>query len=135
MECIFCKIVRGDVPCYKLAESQNFLSFLDIDPHSVGHALIIPKKHATNLLDLPEFLGNELLSFSQRLGVAILAATKSDGFTFILSNGKAANQTVFHTHFHIVPRKEHDGFGWDKHIPMTRGQLDALRVSIQEQFK
>ena len=108
-DCIFCKIVEGKIPCRNVGESTNFLAFLDIAPNAAGHSLIIPKKHATSLLDLPESLGNELVEFSQRMSMAIMRATGSDGVNIVMNNGAAAGQVVFHMHVHIVPRKMNDG--------------------------
>jgi histidine triad (HIT) family protein len=130
-DCIFCKIIDGSIPSKKVAESTNFLAFLDINPTAAGHTLIVPKKHSTNLFDLPEFLGGEFLEFSQRVAAAVVAATKADGFHLNLNNGPAAGQVVFHTHFHIIPRKLHDGTRlFETHVPMTPEQLEVVRQEI-----
>jgi histidine triad (HIT) family protein len=108
-ECLFCKIVAGRESSYKIAESKNFVAFLNIFPATSAHTLIIPKSHATNLLDLPEHFGSELLEFSQRVAQAVMACVGADGFNFSLNNGVSAGQAIGHTHFHIVPRKRNDG--------------------------
>lgn len=129
-DCVFCKIVAGEIPAQKVAESTNFIAMLDIAPASIGHTLVIPKKHSTNLLDLPEYTGNELIEFVQRVATAVISATGDDGFNLVLNNGKSAGQVVFHTHFHIIPRKMGD------HMPVSIGKhhevgdLPILREKI-----
>ena len=118
-----------------IGESTNFIAFLDIAPNSEGHSLVVPKKHSTNLLDFPEYLGNELLEFTQRISTAIVAATNSDGFNFSLNNGSSAGQLVFHTHFHVIPRKQNDGVAIGKHLSVTKEQLAATQKKIVQQLK
>jgi histidine triad (HIT) family protein len=107
-DCPFCKIVEGRIPASKIAESASFVAFLDIKPAANGHVLIIPKKHSTNLLDLPTHSGTELVEFAQRTAQALMHATGAAGFNFVLNNGEEAGQSVFHTHFHIIPRTQGD---------------------------
>ncbi|MBR9700300.1 HIT family protein [Candidatus Woesearchaeota archaeon] len=134
-DCIFCKIIKGDIPCTKIYESENFFAFLDISPVSEGHTLLIPKQHCTNLLDVPEHLGTELLEVGQKIGRAILQATGADGFNFILNNGKAAGQAVFHAHFHIVPRKMGDGLvDWHHGTKVEDSELAGVREKILEKL-
>jgi histidine triad (HIT) family protein len=134
-DCLFCKIVEGEIPSLKIAESTNLLAFLDINPSSDGHTLIVPKKHSTNLLDLPEYSGNELLEFSQRVGNAVIAATGAEGFNFVLNNGPAAGQVVFHTHFHIIPRRPGDGIVRYEHKgDSSKEHLEQVRQGIIEKL-
>jgi len=128
-DCIFCKIVAGEIPCQRLAESENWLAFLDISPVAEGHTLLIPKQHSTNVLDMPEYLGNELLEMAQRVGNAVVQAVKADGFNFTTNNGKAAGQEVFHVHFHLIPRREKDG------LVMWPQQPADARVPLEETHK
>jgi histidine triad (HIT) family protein len=135
-DCIFCKIIDGSIPAKRIAESTNFLAFLDISPTALGHTLIVPKKHSTNLLDMPEFLGNECIEFTQRVGSAVMAAMKADGFHLVLNNGPAAGQAVPHTHFHIIPRKLHDDTRlFETHVPITPEQLEMVRQEIIKQVR
>ncbi len=132
-ECIFCKIVKGEIPCTKLGETDNLLAFLDVNPLKQGHTLVIPKKHNTNFLDFPEYLGNELLEFSQKIGQAIVTATGSEGFNFFINNGEAAGQAVFHTHFHLIPRNKGDGaFSWTKTSPAKSEELSEMQKKISQ---
>ncbi len=130
-DCIFCKIVSGDIHAYKIAESTNFIAFLDIQPSVIGHTLIIPKKHSTSVLDMPEYLGNEFIEFTQRVASAVIYTIKADGFNLTHNNGVAAGQAVFHTHFHLIPRKINDAYKFfESHTPMSQEQLEILRQQI-----
>lgn len=110
-DCIFCKIARGDIPAGKgkISESNNFLAFLDINPKTENHTLIIPKKHFVTLLDMPNKLGEELLKFTKQVSSKLLDEKKGDGFNIIMNNLEPAGQVVKHAHIHILPRKENDG--------------------------
>ena len=103
--CLFCKIVSGEIPCYKIYEDENFLAFLDINPVNPGHTLVIPKKHSRNVLEMDnnKTLGN-LMLIVQKLSKQIKTALKSDGINIIMNNEPAAGQIIFHTHTHIIPR-------------------------------
>lgn len=103
--CIFCKIVRGDLPCFKVYEDENVLAFQDINPISEGHTLIIPKKHAENLWDIsPEDLAAIHLA-SQKVARAMKKTLRPIGLAALQLNGRGANQAVMHYHLHLVPRK------------------------------
>jgi len=131
VDCIFCKIIEGTIPAKRIAESTNFIAFLDISPTVAGHTLLVPKKHSTNLLDMHEALGNEFLEFAQRVGTGVVAAMKAEGFNLVLNNGPAAGQAVFHTHFHLIPRKSHDDVRlFETHTALTPEQLEAVRQEI-----
>ncbi len=108
-DCVFCKIVKKEIPCALIYESENFISFLDIAPASEGHTLIVPKVHYKNLWDIPESLGTELLDLMKRIGDAILKATKATGLNVLMNNNSSAGQLVPHAHIHLIPRKEKDG--------------------------
>jgi histidine triad (HIT) family protein len=107
--CVFCKIVKGEIPATKLYEDEIALSFLDINPASKGHSLVIPKKHYPTMLDIPEMELAEIIKTVQRIGAAAMKATKADGFNIIQNNKEAAGQVVHHLHFHVVPRFKNDG--------------------------
>jgi len=103
-DCIFCKIVKGDIPCTKVYEDKNVLAFSDINPISKGHTLIIPKNHAENIWKIS---GDDLSAVhlaSIKVARAIKAALGSDGIAFLQLNGRAVNQVVMHYHLHLIPR-------------------------------
>ncbi|WP_031484462.1 HIT family protein [Maridesulfovibrio frigidus] len=108
-DCIFCKIVAGEIPCFKIYETENVLSFLDIGPVNKGHALIIPKSHYENIWDMPADLGKDIITAAQLAGDAIVKATGADGMNLLMNNNSAAGQLVFHAHFHLIPRFTGDG--------------------------
>ena len=108
-DCIFCKIVAGEIPCAKVYESETCLAFLDIAPVHAGHALVLPKAHHPTLLDLPAELGSDLMQAMSKVGAAVMEATGADGLNLMQNNFEAAGQLVHHAHFHLVPRFKDDG--------------------------
>ena len=107
--CIFCKIAKGEIKTEKIKESNNFIAILDTHPKTPGHTLIIPKKHFVTLLDIPNNLSEELLTFTKQVASKILDNKKGDGFNILMNNLQCAGQVVMHAHMHIIPRKEGDG--------------------------
>ena len=106
-DCIFCKIVDGEVPCERIYEDEETLAFLDMNPASKGHTLVIPKKHYKQFIDVP---GEELAQFVQSLKkVSKAISLYAEGFNIIQNNGKVSGQLVPHVHFHIIPRWKEDG--------------------------
>jgi histidine triad (HIT) family protein len=105
--CIFCRIVRGESPCFKVYEDEQVLAFADINPIAEGHTLIIPKKHAE---DLWEIAGDNLAAIhlaSQKVALAMRAALNPSGIAALQLNGRGVNQMVMHYHLHLVPRTGH----------------------------
>ena len=109
--CIFCKILNGDIPSTKLYEDDNFAIILDVGPASFGHALVLPKDHYANLFEMPEELLAKLMSLAKVWGEKIVKALGADGMNLVQNNGLAAGQTVFHYHLHMIPRYEGDNVG------------------------
>jgi len=103
---IFAKIMRGEMPCVKVYEDDNILSFMDVFPQSKGHTLVIPKAPSRNLLETNAKDIGRLFGSVQRIAKAVEAALKPDGIVITQFNGAPAGQTVFHTHVHIIPRYE-----------------------------
>ena len=108
MSCIFCKIVKGELPSYKVYEDENVLAFLDIAPVNQGHILVIPKKHYANL----EEISNDdlccLIKAVKKIGKALKQGLGIAGYNLQLNNGSVSGQIVPHIHFHIIPRKKGD---------------------------
>ena len=109
MDCIFCRIVQGEIPAIKIFEDELNLAFLDIKPRSPGHTLAIPKKHYERLEEMPEEEAKELMGFIHKLIKVIPEAVGAKGFNLGINNGKVAGQEVMHVHFNIIPRFEGDG--------------------------
>jgi histidine triad (HIT) family protein len=108
MDCIFCDIINGKSGAEILYEDENIISFLDIRPVNYGHALVVPKKHCNDFLSLSFDELNYLVNGLQTISAAIEKSIKADGFNIVVNKGKAAGQTVFHFHFHIIPRFAND---------------------------
>ena len=107
---IFCKIANKEVPAEILMETNNFIAIPDIHPRVRGHALIIPKKHFTSLIDMPESLGSEMLDIIKKV-FEINVRGGAEGFNIVINNLPAAGQLVPHFHVHLLPRKMNDGKG------------------------
>ena len=112
MNCIFCQIIEKKAKAEILYENDHVISFLDIRPVNLGHALVIPKNHYTNFLTIPENELDEIIKATQKITSAIFSSIKPDGFNIITNNGLAAGQSVFHFHFHIIPRFDEDNFAF-----------------------
>jgi len=110
--CIFCKIVAGDIPCHKLYEDDKVLAFLDVGPLSRGHCLVIPKAHHETLDELPDDLAAACASVLPRLSRAVKSATGVKDWNILQNNGRLSGQAVDHVHFHIIPRVADDGLGF-----------------------
>lgn len=104
--CIFCKIVSGEIPAEKVLETQNFMAFKDIKPQTVGHTLVIPKQHFQTVLDLPNDLGKEFIEMTKNSAVKLLGENKASAFNLVSNNGSFAGQVVPHFHMHILPRNK-----------------------------
>jgi len=109
-ECIFCKIAKDEVNAEKIYENKEFFSVPDAAPQIEGHSLVISKKHFKDASELPKELGEDLLDCIQKTAKKLLDRFGADGFNIINNASKAAGQIVDHVHFHILPRKEGDGY-------------------------
>ena len=128
-DCVFCAIAAGEIPCFKVYEDELALAYLDINPFSEGHTLVIPKAHTTGLLDTPEETLAALLARVKKVAAHIKTALGCDGFHVLQNNGAAAGQTVGHIHFHIVPRRNGDPIEFANR-PGDMEKLKALAARI-----
>lgn len=133
---IFARILRGEIPAARVYEDEHTLAFMDVMPQSEGHALVIPKVEAENLFDLaPEALSH-LVHTTQRVARAVKAAFDPAGVMIAQLNGAGAGQTVFHIHFHIIPR--HAGADMRLHardmveMSVLEAQAARIRAALQE---
>lgn len=110
-DCIFCKIVKGEVPSEKVLETERFIVIRDANPKTEGHSLVIPKEHYKTLLDVPDSLMGEFLEIAKETAFKLIKENKAEGFNLIMNNYKVAGQLVPHVHLHVLPRKKGDGFG------------------------
>ena len=102
--CLFCKIIRGEIPCCKVYEDDLILAFLDIAPFNIGHTVIIPKDHQNSITTLDEIYANRIIKMAPKIGVALMRTINAEGFNLFLNNGSVAGQTVWHCHMHVLPR-------------------------------
>jgi histidine triad (HIT) family protein len=109
MECIFCKIIAGDIPSYTVYEDEKVIAFFDILPISPGHTIIVPKTHVADVEDLTNEDMCAMALAVKKIGNAVITGLGVKGYSVFLDNKSAANQHVPHVHFHLVPRKEGDG--------------------------
>ena len=106
--CIFCKIIKDEIPSAKIYEDDKVFSFLDIAPNNKGHALVVPKKHSENFLGMDDDEKMAVFAATGKISGAISKALDCD-FNIVMNNGKNAGQVVFHSHVHIIPRFQEDG--------------------------
>jgi histidine triad (HIT) family protein len=106
--CLFCKIVAGEIPSQRIDEDERTVAFMDINPATRGHALVVPRAHAANLLEVEREDLEATVDAAQRLARTASERLGADGITLINSCGAAAWQTVFHFHIHVIPRYEGD---------------------------
>ena len=126
-DCIFCKIIKGEIPCTKIYEDDKVFSFLDIGPVNKGHALVMPKEHHETLLDMPKELLCEVSKAVQKVSKAVKEGTGCGGFCIEQNNFKVSGQLVPHYHVHIMPRLETDGL---KHWPQGKyGEGEAEQIA------
>lgn len=130
-DCVFCRIVSGEIPCARLLDDPLCMAFLDVAPIAEGHALLIPKVHYDRLPDVPPDTLAALVAHLPRIAQALLRVTGAHGFNVLQNNGEAAGQVVPHVHFHIIPRTPDDslGFRWPAGS-YPQGRADSLRREI-----
>jgi len=132
-DCVFCKMVAGQIPVTKIYEDEFVLSFLDIGPISDGHTLVIPKQHFEGLHDCPPQLLGQVASRLGRIAKAVTAAMDSDDYNVLCNNGRAAGQIVEHLHFHIIPRRTGDGvFNRWPSYKYQEGKIEAIAAEIRK---
>lgn len=131
-DCIFCKIVAGDIPCFKVFENEVSMAFLDAHPLSEGHTLLIPKEHYPRVELCPDTLLAEMASHLGILSQAAVTAVGAKSCNILLNNGREAGQVVDHVHFHVVPRKKGDqavSTGQSQEVDRNQMLVIAKRIS------
>lgn len=131
-DCLFCKIIAGEIPSEKVYEDENSFAFLDIKPINLGHTLLVPKKHFANLYEMPDEVLAELAPTIKKLGIAIKKAVSADGINIGMNNDPAAGQLVFHAHIHIMPRFTNDGHKHWHGKPYQDGEIDKVAEKIKK---
>lgn len=134
-DCIFCKIAKGEIPCNKIYEDDTVLAFLDIQPVSDGHTLVIPKSHFGKLDVCPEEIVSKVVGCVRKIAFAVAGAMEADGYNILCNNGRAAGQLVDHAHFHVIPRKRDDGvFAHWPAYKYEQGQAEVIAEKICEKL-
>jgi histidine triad (HIT) family protein len=131
-DCIFCKIISGDIPCVKIHENSQVLAFADINPIDTGHVLIIPKAHYENIWEIPPAELAAVAQASKIVAAAIQAALTPDGVAVLQLNGRGVNQVVMHYHMHLIPRS-----AGSQALSMTAwelvpGDMDQIKGTAQK---
>lgn len=114
--CIFCKILAGEIPSTTVYEDDSFKAILDVNPAVRGHVIILPKNHAANLFELSDEDASKIMVVAKKIAIAVKETYHCDGVNVLQNNGEAAGQSVFHLHVHVIPRFEGDtdtiNIGW-----------------------
>jgi histidine triad (HIT) family protein len=132
MDCIFCDIASKISEAEIVFENEKVIAFLDINPVNYGHTLIIPKNHFDNFLTIPTDELAELTKLSQYIAGSVKRALKADGFNIISNNGLSAGQSVFHFHYHIIPRYENDFLLRPRTIEYKENEIKSYSEKIKE---
>ena len=129
-DCVFCAIAAGEIPSFKVYEDDQVLAYLDINPFSKGHTLVIPKAHSTGLLDTDDQVLADVVAKVKRIAAHVTRVLGCDGFNILQNNGEAAGQTVRHVHFHIIPRWNGDPLTFENKKG-DMGELAALAEKLR----
>lgn len=108
-QCIFCKIIAGEIPSATVYEDDDFKAILDVNPAARGHVIIVPKKHAANIFEIEDGDAAKVFPVAKKVAAALKKTYGCDGVNILQNNGEAAGQTVFHLHVHVIPRYYGDG--------------------------
>ena len=129
--CIFCKILNKEIPSFKIYEDEYTYAFLDISKDIDGHTLVIPKKHCTNVLDCDNEILAHVMDTVKLVANHYVNDCGYEGVNILNASGEAAQQSVFHLHFHIIPRKKDDGFStWPK-LPGAKEELSEIHQKLK----
>ena len=130
-QCIFCKIIAGEIPAAKIYEDELVLAFLDIGPINFGHTLVIPKEHHESSATIPEATAGRMFRVGSRIGIALKRKFEYEAFNLHLADGTAAGQVVMHAHLHVVPRGVEDGFRWNwRQLSYTEGEIKEFAEEL-----
>ena len=130
-ECIFCKIIAGEIPSAKIYEDDKIYAFLDISPINFGHTLVIPKEHHQSAATIPEDVAGRMFHVASRIGILLKRLDEFDAYNLHLADGTAAGQVVMHAHLHVIPRGAEDGFRWNwRQLKDPEGRMAEIAAEI-----
>jgi histidine triad (HIT) family protein len=131
-DCIFCKIIAGEIPCTKLLDEDGALAFLDIGPVARGHALLIPKDHYNTIDEMPPEVASAMFRHLPKLVKAVQSVTGCEGVNVLQNNGRIAGQVVTHVHVHVIPREAGGTFTFNWPAGQYEdGQIESLGKAIR----
>ncbi len=134
-DCIFCKIISGEIAATVVYENEHVYSFLDNSPVNIGHTLVLPKKHYTNLYETPDEIIADMMIATKKVGSALKKSLVADGINVHMNNDAAAGQAVFHAHVHVIPHYENDGFlNWKHGRGYTEGEKEETVEKIKNKL-
>ncbi len=134
-DCIFCKIVKGEIPSHKIYEDEHVIAFLDINPLSEGHTLVVPKKHSKNFLEMEKDNVEKLFAVVQKVAKAIKKSINAEGLNISTNIESAAGQVVMHTHIHVFPRWHKDEYSsWERNTKLEK-KMEEIQKNIVENIK
>lgn len=133
-DCLFCKIIKGDIKAEKVYEDEYTFAFLDINPINEGHTLVVPKEHSKNLYEISDEALKYLVLTTKKLSIAIKKAVGAQGINLGMNNDSVAGQVIFHVHMHIIPRFEDDGFKFWKGTPYKNGVMEKIAQMIRKEI-
>ncbi|GAA0538086.1 histidine triad (HIT) family protein [Rhizomicrobium palustre] len=128
---IFAKILRGDIPCVKVYEDDHTLAFMDVMPQAEGHTLVVPKEDAENIFELSPDSAAHVMRTAQKVAKAVKTATGASGVMLMQLNGKAAGQSVFHIHMHVIPRQHGLELGFHERDMVSADVLEPIAARIR----
>ncbi len=135
-DCVFCRIVKGEIPAQRVYENERILAILDINPISPGHTLVMAREHHETWTDLPPDLAGDLARASQAVARGILKATGAEGFNLLMNNRPCSGQAIPHAHVHVIPRRSKDGVRYEwKTRPYEPGQIEKIADSVRSALK
>lgn len=129
--CLFCKIIGGEIPAEKIYEDEQTLAFLDITPVNKGHTLVVPKKHSRNLFDADDSTLASLLPAAKKIAHALQKSIGAEGVNININNEPSAGQVIFHTHIHVIPRFREDELHLWKGHPYSDGEMQITASQIK----
>ncbi|MES2254403.1 MAG: HIT family protein [Pseudomonadota bacterium] len=128
---IFAKILRGEIPCVKVFEDEHTLAFMDVMPQAEGHVLVIPKEPAENILELSPTGAAAMMATTQKIAIAVKKGLNAPGIMLAMLNGAPAGQSVFHVHFHVIPRSAGVDLGMHARGMADPGTLEPIAAKIR----
>lgn len=134
-DCIFCKIIAGEIPAQKVYEDEKVLAILDIKPVNPGHVLVLPKEHFFDFSDTPSETIKEMVESAKKIIVALKKISGAEGFNITFNTGQAAGQVIFHTHMHVMPRFGGDGYELWHGKDYGPGEFEAMGEKIRQNMK